>query len=144
VGTALDEVRSAHGRELRKMYREWPFFRSTMDLVEMVLAKADPVIAAQYERRLVPGRLRWLGEDLRDQLARTTKAVLRITGHPSLLAGNAVLRRSIDVRNPYVDPINLVQVELLARLRESGDDPRLANALLVTVNGIAAGMRNTG
>ena len=73
------------------------------------------------------------------------EAVLRVTGHDRLLAGSPVLRRSIDVRNPYVDPINLVQVELLRRLRSGeGEESELRDALLITVNGIAAGMRNTG
>ena len=66
------------------------------------------------------------------------------TGHAELLEANPVLRRSIDVRNPYVDPINLVQVELLQRLRAPNPDPALFDAFVVTVNGIAAGMRNTG
>ena len=78
---------------------------------------------------------------------RAVEAVLQVTGHDTLLSGNPVLRRSIDVRNPYVDPINLVQVELLRRLRtgdSSAEDRALRDALLLTVNGVAAGMRNTG
>ena len=71
-------------------------------------------------------------------------AVLRVSGHHQLLEANPVLRRSIDVRNPYVDPINLVQVELVRRLRESDAHASLFDAFIVTVNGIAAGMRNTG
>ena len=67
-----------------------------------------------------------------------------MTGQAELLTENPVLRRSIDVRNPYVDPINLVQAEILCRLRRDGRDERLLDALLVTVNGVAAGMRNTG
>ena len=67
-----------------------------------------------------------------------------MTGHAELLEDNPVLKRSIGVRNPYVDPINIVQVEILSRLREDPDNPRLINALSVTVNGVAAGMRNTG
>ena len=78
------------------------------------------------------------------RLARAVDAVLAVTGHDVLLEANPVLRRSIDVRNPYVDPINLVQVELLRRLREPDPDPALFDAFVVTVNGIAAGMRNTG
>ena len=131
--------------ELAAMYRGWPFFQSTIDLIEMVLAKASPAIQEQYERRLVPETLRPLGASLRAELARTMEEVRRLTGHERLLEHNRVLRRSIDVRNPYVDPINLVQAELLGRLRTAdGSDPRLVDALLVTVNGIAAGMRNTG
>ena len=129
---------------LRCMYREWPFFRSTLDLIEMVLAKADARIAAQYDRQLVPAALQPLGDDLRARLASTSAHVLSVTGRDRLLADNVVLQRSIDVRNPYVDPINLVQVELLRRLRRSADDERLRHAFLITVNGIAAGMRNTG
>ncbi|MEZ5064910.1 MAG: phosphoenolpyruvate carboxylase [bacterium] len=133
------------GREdlLREMARDWPFFRSTLDLIEMVLAKASPELAAHYEQRLVPENLHAIGEDLRGRLDRTRSRVQRVLGHDGLLDGNPVLRRSIDVRNPYVDPINVVQVECLRRLRaESSEELRLA--LLVTINGVAAGMRNTG
>jgi phosphoenolpyruvate carboxylase len=137
----------------REMYRQWPFFRSTIDLMEMALAKADAGIAAHYDRHLVGPELQDLGAELRARLARAGNAVLEITGHTRLLEENPVLRRSIDVRNPYVDPINLIQVELLRRLRQAGrtaatsDDPEvvaLRRALLVTINGVAAGMRNTG
>jgi len=109
-----------------------------------VLAKADGRIAAEYERRLVPEPLQPIGRELRERLSRAIAAVLRVTGHRILLEENPVLRRSIDVRNPYVDPINLVQIELIRRLRQGSDDPRLHHAFNVTVNGIAAGLRNTG
>jgi phosphoenolpyruvate carboxylase len=126
------------------MYREWAHFRSVVDLFEMVLAKADARIAAEYDRQLVPDALQPLGQELRDRLMRAVSALLRITAHSALLEGNPVLRRSIDVRNPYVDPINLVQIEVIRRLRQGDHDPRLHDAFVVTVNGIAAGMRNTG
>jgi phosphoenolpyruvate carboxylase len=129
---------------LRVMYREWPFFRSTLDLIEMVLAKADPRMAAQYDRALVAADLQPLGTELRGRLDKAMATVLAITGHTDLVSDNPVLRRSIDVRNPYVDPINLVQVELLRRMRAEGPDDRLERALMVTMNGIAAGLRNTG
>ncbi len=130
--------------QLQAMYREWPHFRSAMDLFEMVLAKADARIAAEYDRQLVPPALQTLGQEFRDRLARAAAALLQVTGHSHLLEGNPVLRRSIDVRNPYVDPINLVQIEVVRRLRQGDRDPRLHDAFVVTVNGIAAGMRNTG
>ena len=135
----------ARGAEprLRQMYSEWTWFRSVIDLLEMVLAKTDPGIAAEYDRRLVAPDLAGLGSELRTRLDRAKAAVLTVTGHRELIESNAVLRRSIDVRNPYVDPINLLQVELLRRFREHPDD-RVRTALLVTINGIAAGMRNTG
>jgi phosphoenolpyruvate carboxylase len=144
VEDALEDAdaRGDH-QQIADMYREWTHFRSSIDLIEMVLAKADGRIAAEYERRLVPHDLRPLGADLRDRLERAIARVLDVTQHPELLASNPVLRRSIDVRNPYVDPINLLQVELLHRARH-GTDPRVNAALLVTVNGVAAGMRNTG
>lgn len=129
---------------LRDMYLGWTHFRSLIELFEMVLAKTDGRIAAEYERRLVPDRLRPVGGELRERLTRAIAAVLRVTGHRRLLEENPVLRRSIEVRNPYVDPINLVQIELIRRLREGQDDPRLHHAFKVTVNGIAAGLRNTG
>ena len=129
---------------LKAMYERWPFFQSTIDLIEMVLAKADPRIAAEYDRRLVPADLQPLGRELRSRLAHATAAVLAITGHREPVDATPVLRRSIDVRNPYVDPINLVQIELLARLRKAQDAPELVRAFVVTVNGIAAGLRNTG
>jgi phosphoenolpyruvate carboxylase len=134
--------------ELEKMYEGWPFFRSTMALVEMVLAKSDRQIARRYDELLVPAELRNLGQALRSRLERLESLVLAITGHERLLEDNPVLARSIGVRNPYVDPINLMQAELLRKLRRSPDDnepPRdLQDALLVMINGIAAGMRNTG
>ena len=138
-----DALSDDHNGMLREMYSRWAFFASTIDLVEMTLAKADGRIAAQYDR-LAPEELRPLGLDLRNRLARAVDAVLAVTGHDVLLEANPVLRRSIDVRNPYVDPINLVQVELLRRLRGPDPDPALFDAFVVTVNGIAAGMRNTG
>jgi phosphoenolpyruvate carboxylase len=130
---------------LRTMHAEWPFFSSTIDLIEMVLAKADPQIAAEYDRALAPPHLQALAAELRERLLTTTTAVLAITGRAELLEKNPVLRRSIDVRNPYVDPINLLQIELLKRMRRQEEpDPLLRDAFVVTVNGIAAGMRNTG
>jgi len=145
------------------MYRQWPFFRSLIDLLQMALAKADPAIAAHYDRQLAPADLQPFAASLRARLAQTTTAVLAITGRDTLLADNPVLRRSIDVRNPYVDPINLVQVELLRRLSVLRNEPptnlsgdpteeeareraaeALRRALRITINGIAAGLRNTG
>jgi phosphoenolpyruvate carboxylase len=142
-----DALRAAEDSALHEMMRDWPFFQSTIELIEMVLAKAEPQIAAHYDRLLIPDDipddLRNLGETLRERLAQTMDLVKRVTGHDRLLENNTALRRSIDVRNPYVDPINLVQAEILRRLRAAGDDC-LQDAFVVTVNGIAAGMRNTG
>ncbi len=144
VGAALgSEIDGGQLATLRRMYREWPFFQSTLDLIEMVLAKASPDITARYDERLVPPELMGVGVELRERLRHTTEALLTVTGHTTLVEHNPVLRRSIDVRNPYVDPINIVQAEILCRLR-AGETPELIEALSVCVNGIAAGMRNTG
>jgi len=138
-----DALEAADADTLASMMNDWPFFRSTIDLLEMVLAKAEARIAAYYDRLLVPDELRDLGETLRDRLMRTVELVRELTGHERLLETNPSLRRSIDVRNPYVDPINVVQAEILRRLRRAPDDA-LRDAFIATVNGIAAGMRNTG
>jgi phosphoenolpyruvate carboxylase len=144
VDEALAEaIEHGDAPRLREMYERWPFFRSLIDLMEMVVAKADARVAAQYDV-LAPPALRPLGHDLRRRLADATERLLAVTGHGRPVDTNPVLRRSIDVRNPYVDPINLVQIELLRRLRAADDDERLRAAFGVTVNGIAAGMRNTG
>ena len=110
----------------------------------MVLAKTSPSITARYRRRLVPPALQTIGEELETGRTEAAAVVLTVTGHVELIEDNPVLRRSIDVRNPYVDPINIVQVELLRRLRAQSDDDLLVEALAMTVNGVAAGMRNTG
>ena len=129
---------------LGEMYRQWPFFESTIDLIEMVLAKGVMRIAALYDEVLVDDELKPLGEQLRHRFQQTVESVNELTGRQELLEDNPVLRNSIDVRNPYVDPINLVQVELLRRLREDDPGDEVQRAFLTTVNGIAAGMRNTG
>jgi phosphoenolpyruvate carboxylase len=144
VEEALDRAAARGEAELlRTMYREWPPFQSAVDLMAMVLAKADGRIAAEYDRRLVAADLQPLGEDLRARLARAADGIRSVLGHANLLEASPVIRRSIDVRNPYVDPLNLVQIELLRRMRAE-PDARVHTALMVTVNGIAAGMRNTG
>jgi phosphoenolpyruvate carboxylase len=131
------------------MYRGWPFFRALIDLLETAFGKADSRIAAEYDRRLAPPDLQPFGAELRARLSAAIEAVLAITGEPELLAGREVLRRSIEVRNPYVDPINLIQIALLQRLAQADDltDDHLAElrkAVGLTISGVAAGMRNTG
>jgi phosphoenolpyruvate carboxylase len=129
---------------LDELAREWSYFRSLLDLLAMVLSKADPDIAAYYDRVLVPDELRPLGQELRASCRRTIAVLLRVRGQSSLLAEHPELRRTLELRNQYVDPLNLLQAELLRRSRALPDDSRLADALLVTINGISAGMRNTG
>jgi phosphoenolpyruvate carboxylase len=142
LGAALDRGERA---QLREMVRGWPFVSATLRLIEVALAEAQPAIAAAYDRALVPEDLRPIGDDLRRRLDLARRAVLDVLEEDALLADNPVLRRSIEVRNPYVDPINIVQIALLARLRgDTTVSQELWQAFLVTVNGVAAGMRNVG
>ncbi|KQK02343.1 phosphoenolpyruvate carboxylase 4 [Brachypodium distachyon] len=146
VGAGLQDARDRGlTQELKDMYNEWPFFQSTLDLIEMVVAKADPHMAKHYDDALVaaPER-RALGEELRRMLVRTENCVLAVSGHSKLSANNRSLRRLIESRLPYLNPMNMLQVEVLRRLRRDDDNRKLRDALLITINGIAAGMRNTG
>ena len=128
---------------LRTMYRRWPFFRTYIDMLEMVLSKTDPDIAAYYEQRLVDAEIRPLGEMLRARLRSMTGLVLQIKQVDALLQDNPFIQQSLDVRNPYIDPLHYLQAELLHRDRNFPDD-RLEKALMVTMAGISAGMQNTG
>jgi phosphoenolpyruvate carboxylase len=145
VGTALELALARHGvAALAEMARDWPFFGTLVDDVEMVLAKSDMGIFERYSRLAGP-----LHEALHPGIAaefeRTRAAVLAIKGGRELLAGDRRLRLSIRLRNPYVDPISLLQVDLLERWRAGGrEDEALFQALVATVNGIAAGVQNTG
>jgi phosphoenolpyruvate carboxylase len=135
---------------LQEMYAEWPFFRAILDNAEMSLLKADMDIATLYTD-LVPERAlaTRIMATIQDEYDRTRAAVLSITGHQELLDCDPVLQRSILLRNPYIDPLNYVQVEMLHRLRalpdaDSAEAKALREVIVVTINGIAAGLRNTG
>ncbi|XP_043715710.1 phosphoenolpyruvate carboxylase 4 isoform X1 [Telopea speciosissima] len=145
VGAGLNGV-CDHGctEDLKAMYKEWPFFQSTIDLIEMVLGKADIPIAKHYDEVLVSPSRRELGAELRRELVTTEKYVLVVSGHEKLSENNRILRRLFESRLPYLNPINMLQVEILRRLRSDDDNHKLRDALLITINGIAAGMRNTG
>jgi len=144
VGEALREaLDKGQAQQLRDMELNWPFFSTTLDLVEMVLAKGDPDVALLYDAVLVPENLRPLGDELRQRFADTVQTVLEITEHQKLMENHPIILGSIKVRNPYVDLLNLLQVQVLQRLR-AGEEGFLRDALFATINGIAAGMRNTG
>jgi phosphoenolpyruvate carboxylase len=132
---------------LARMYREWTFFRTVVDNAQMSMRKADMAIAATYAGLSDAATRQAVFPALEAEFARTEVALLRITGLADLLENEPWLRRSIRLRNPYIDPMNAVQVALLRRLR-AARDPHEAAALravvLISVNGIAAGLRNTG
>lgn len=131
---------------VQQMQKEWPFFQTILSMCEMVLAKADINIARHYEERLVPKELCHLGTKLRQQFIEDKQTLLEFLGNDKLLPHNSVLDRSISLRSPYLLPLHLLQVELLYRVRDQGEDasPEIIRALLTTIVGIAAGMRNTG
>lgn len=131
---------------LVEMRDQWPFFRARIDMLEMVLLKADSGIARLYDERLVADELRGFGEQLYQHLSQAVEQVLHLTGEAHLLERHPQVRASISVRDTYLDPLHLLQVELLARSREQGEAicPAIEQAMLVTVAGIAAGLRNTG
>ena len=134
------------GELLGQMREQWPFFRTRIDMLEMVLAKADADIARLYDERLVQRDLLPLGAHLRDLLSQACTVVLGLTGQSQLLAHSPDTLEFIRLRNTYLDPLHLLQAELLARSRqqEAAQDSPLEQALLVSVAGIAAGLRNTG
>jgi len=145
--TALSNALArGQGELLAQMREQWPFFRTRIDMLEMVLAKADAQIAEAYDQRLVQPDLLPLGVHLRDLLSQSCQVVLGLTGQPVLLAHSPETLEFISLRNTYLDPLHRLQAELLARSRsrEAALDSPLEQALLVTVAGIAAGLRNTG
>jgi phosphoenolpyruvate carboxylase len=148
VGYALEQfvARDATGTAvLREMMGTFPFFHDVIRNVEIGLAKADLSIAARYAELVPDAALRKRVFDvIADEFARTHRCVLAVTGQSELLETNVVLARSIRLRNPYVDPMSLIQVSLLRRKRAGEGGPELDNALAATINGISAGLRNTG
>jgi phosphoenolpyruvate carboxylase len=145
VGSALSaELASEEGRaDLEAMRKGWRFFRTNLELVEMALAKSDREVARHYHEVLVPKDLAPLGLELLASHEITERAILAAKGGGNLLSSNAALRDTIDLRNPYIDPLHVLQVELLRRHRVQ-PEAGLVDALLVTIHGIAAGVRNTG
>ncbi|MEZ0471443.1 phosphoenolpyruvate carboxylase [Luteimonas sp. C3_2_a3] len=145
VGTALAHGIERHGlEEMRGLAREWPFFAAAIDDVEMLLAKSDLAIFERYS--LLAGKAHAaFFDDIAGEFARTRDAILALKQRDEILADDYRLRLSIRLRNPYVDPISLLQVELLRRWRAGGgEDAATLRALIATVNGIAAGIQNTG
>ena len=139
-------ARPAAGMQtLQAMYRDWPFFRTMLSNMDMVLAKSDVRIASRYAELVSDRDLReQIFSRLRTEWDDSLKALLSISQQKALLEGNPLLARSIRNRFPYIDPLNHVQVELLRRHRAGDADERVVQGIHLTINGIAAGLRNSG
>jgi phosphoenolpyruvate carboxylase len=150
LGTGLAAAREAGcGPQLREMHEQWLFFGNFLSNVEMTLVKTDMGLAGHYARSLAPPRLHRIYELIRSEYDLAVAEVLRIVGGDELLSANPVLQRTLRVRDAYLAPLHYLQVALTAQLRSEREggrepDPAVARALLLTANGIAAGLRNTG
>ncbi len=143
VGAGLDVFGDV--AMLREMREAWPFFRTTLDNLEMVLAKSDMGIAARYAELVEDADLRdALFGRIRDGWMRTHDALLAVTGESRLLENNPALDASIRLRLPYIEPLNLLQIELMKRHRAGEDDPRIAEGIQLSINAIATALRNSG
>jgi phosphoenolpyruvate carboxylase len=130
---------------LQAMYREWPFFQMLLSNMDMLLAKSDIAIASRYAELVFDAELRdRVFSRLRAEWQSTVDALLRIMEQESLLESNPLLARSIRNRFPYLDPLNHMQIELLKRYRAGDADDDLVTGIHLTINGLAAGLRNSG
>ena len=144
AGAALRGAQDEGGVDLlREMSEHWPFFATRLSMLEMVYAKADAGLSAYYDELLVPELLQGIGKKLRGQLQSDIDTVLSVRDRDTLVAGQPWAVESIRLRNIYTDPLNFLQAELLQRNRQE-EEVRLERAIMVTIAGIAAGMRNTG
>jgi phosphoenolpyruvate carboxylase len=148
-GTAVKTWLAAHPEDglsvLQAMHAEWPFFQTLLSNMDMVLAKSSLAIASRYAALVTDAALREaVFQRIRAEWQASTEALLAILGHGALLEGNPLLARSLRHRLPYLDPLNHLQVELLRRHRASDRDERVLRGIQLTINGIAAGLRNTG
>jgi phosphoenolpyruvate carboxylase len=139
------EAAKARVALLQKMYKQWPFFRTLLSNMDMVMAKSDLALASRYAELVPDSKLRkQVFSAIEKEWHRTATALSQITGEKQRLANNAALQRSIRHRFPYIDPLHHLQVELVRRYRAGQADERVQRGIHISINGIAAGLRNTG
>ncbi|MBU3021952.1 phosphoenolpyruvate carboxylase [Aestuariibacter sp. A3R04] len=148
VMRAIDSVKAKSDQKVvEEMFTEWPFYRSRLSMLDMVFQKSDPRISEAYDDRLVPDELKHFGEALREELTESINSLLALTGQESIMDKDPQGKESMNIRAGYLQPLHYLQIELLDRIRKAGDDahnPVLERAMMVTIAGIAIGMRNTG
>jgi phosphoenolpyruvate carboxylase len=135
--------KSENSSLIKEMIKTWPFFGARLSMLEMVFLKSDSWLSTYYDELLVPKDLKKIGDDLRLKLKHDSKALDLIVGKEKLLNKQSWPRESVQLRNIYIHPLNVLQVELLKREREKADD-KYEQAIMVTIAGIAAGLQNTG
>ena len=149
LGTDTGFAQHMEGKSLhvlKEMISEWPFFQTQLDMLEMVLSKVDVDIAHHYDEALVDPRLQPMGESFHERMLALIQNIKTLTQQEELLENQPSIKRSLELRNPYTDPLHFLQIELMSRCRadEQGTHPNVDKALMVTIAGIAASMRNTG
>ena len=145
VGSGLKAAREAgHEKTMKAMLKDWHFFRTFISNVEMTVAKTDLETATKYVTALVEPKLQHFLETIKTEYELTVAELLLLTGKSEILGDQQILARTLAIRDAYLAPLHLLQVSLLKKVRDDNNDPLITRALLLTINGVAAGLRNTG
>ena len=150
AGQALAAIKNKYKQQIADMCVQWPFFTTRMSMLQMVYAKTNAELSSYYDEKLVDNEHHHVGKQLRQQLNQDIELVLAVTENEKLMDNIPWIEQAVQLRNTYIDPLNLLQVELLERYRQQESEPTsndtslIENALMISISGIAAGLRNTG